>query len=104
MKFKKITYNIDWSRGEFDGVYKRVEGYAINFYPVRICVRKRCRGWWVVDHYDSGMAINIGIFDGSTRESAAIAAMKKMYKAISSGLFQRSVAKNEAKLGMVMWQ
>ena len=104
MKFKKITYNIDWSCGEFNGETKRVEGYAVNFYPVRICVRKRCRGWWVVDHYDSGMAINIGIFDGSTRESAAIAAMKKMYNGIVSGEYQTNIAQLEAKSGLVLWQ
>lgn len=92
MNFKKITYLIDWSYGSVDGQVKEVKGFAVDYEPVRICVRKQAKRYWRVDHYDSGFAINLPFYvDCSDKEFVAAAAISKIEAALKDGSYQAAL-------------
>jgi hypothetical protein len=95
MKFKKITYLIDDSRGQ-GGRTKLVTGYATDFYAIRLCVRQVSRHWWKVDHYDTGCSF--AFCAESTREKAFISACKHGYSSLINGSYQRALAIYESDL------
>lgn len=98
MKFKKIIYLIDDSCGSVYGRVKAVQGFAIDYEPVRLCVRKQSRRFWTVDHYDTGFAINLPfyVFRGD-KESVASAAVDKLNAAIKDGSYKAAIDRYEAQ-------
>ena len=91
MKFKKITYLIATSEMRGPAIFRKVVGFATDFYPVRFCVREECHGVWTADHYDTGCRIVLPFSVTGTREEAYIAAARKIYRNLISGAFQKSV-------------
>lgn len=67
MKFVRIKYLIDWKQSGKNSPYP-VEGYAFetpSWPHFHACVRRGCRFTsdlfddWIVDHYETGMAISL---------------------------------------------
>lgn len=89
MKFKLMKYRIhDRVTGS-----RLVRGYAIDAdIPVRLCVRWKSKGWWVIDHYDTGWWINI-FCSGDTKLGAAVAGVEKVRRALESGDYDLAIDK-----------
>ena len=98
MKFKKITYLITQEMNGLKIAPIRVTGYATDFYPVRLCIRKVSKNFWRADHYDTGTAIILYSYNNTTREDAYVAAVSKLYKGLVSGDYQRALEKYESSL------
>lgn len=96
--FKRIVYRIDQSAGRGTGEFKEVVGYAFetpNWPEFHACVRQGARldsyvDGWIVDHFESGLAISeVGTLGSITDAPEEIAALlnkmgrKRVRKAIA---------------------
>lgn len=91
MKFTPIEYFIDVSNIDLNKPPKRVAGYAIDFPGCRICIRRIARGWWVADHFDTGLRIPLWSLPDSTRQQVAYSAIEYMKMKIDDGSYERAL-------------
>jgi hypothetical protein len=85
VKLKKLRYKID--NGNWG--LETVDGYAIDFGSVRICVHKGSIGW-TADHYDSGLRFGF-IHDNMT--ICANQAIAIITEKLRSGDYEKALRK-----------
>ena len=91
MRLKKIKYLIDDSRGT-GGKTRKVTGYAIDWLPVRLCVRKAGERCWKIDHYDTGYGISVDCFTPpASMEATVLYGIEKVAGKIASGAYQTAL-------------
>ena len=82
-RFVRIRYRIHWNGGKEDA--REVEGFAFEtpgFPEFRACVRMGNRLWneespfdrWLLDHFDTGLAVSIDADIGGPKDAPALLA------------------------------
>ena len=91
MKLVRINYLIDHSHGKSDES-RHVTGYAIDYPKVRLCVRERAMHDWCIDHYDTGLGIDIpGHWPIRSKKNAAKMAVRYVDEKVANGEYQKSL-------------